>query len=193
MSKSYVQAREFKAFDKDTLQRQNIILRHCDYKELLDDMAKQEIQVDCILTDPPYNISRTHQLGFSNMGRAGMDYGKWDYGFNQTEWIKHCLPFVKDGGSVIIFNDWKNLSYLAEALEANACVIKDLLRWEKLNPMPRNVDARYVVDFECAIGLLKVKSVGYLTSLKIYPTLKLFSKVALCQAAKIDYILHKNI
>ena len=184
MSKSYIQTREFKAFDKDTLQRQNIILRHCDYKELLDDMAKQEIQVDCILTDPPYNISRTHQLGFSNMGRAGMDYGKWDYGFNQTEWMKHCLPFVKDGGSVIIFNDWKNLSYLVEALETNSCVIKDLLRWEKLNPMPRNVDARYVVDFECAIWAVKGKKRWVFNKPKNLPYLKAVFKSGVVPGGK---------
>lgn len=43
------------------------------------------------------------------MGRAGIDFGKWDYNFNQTEWIKNCIPFLIDGGSIIIFNDWKNL------------------------------------------------------------------------------------
>ncbi|WP_258522960.1 hypothetical protein [Campylobacter hyointestinalis] len=40
-------------------------------------MLKQNILVDCILTDPPYCVSRKHQLGFSNMGRSGMDYGNW--------------------------------------------------------------------------------------------------------------------
>lgn len=187
MSESYIQAKgakEFKTISDDVLKMQNIIFKHCDYKEFLDDMARQEIQVDCILTDPPYNISRTHQLGFSNMGRAGMDYGKWDYGFNQTEWIEQCLPFVKDGGSVIIFNDWKNLSYLVEALEANGCVIKDLLRWEKLNPMPRNVDARYVVDFECAIWAVKGKKRWVFNKPKNLPYLKAVFKSGVVPGGK---------
>lgn len=139
------------------MRMQGIDLRNCDYKELLKEMKKQNIKVDCILTDPPYNVSRNHQLGFSNMGRAGMDYGKWDYNFNQSEWIKNCVPFLKDGGSIIIFNDWKNLSYIVQSLEENACVVKDLLRWEKLNPMPRNVNRRYAIDFECAVWAVKGK------------------------------------
>lgn len=139
------------------LKTSNFTFANCDYKELIADMQEQGLQVDCILTDPPYNISRNHQLGFSNMGRAGMDFGKWDYGFDQSEWIKQCVPLLKNGGSIIIFNDWKNLSYLVEALESSGCVIKDLLRWEKSNPMPRNVNARYVVDFECAIWAVKGK------------------------------------
>lgn len=139
------------------LKTPNLTFANCDYKELIADMQKQGLQVDCILTDPPYNISRNHQLGFSNMGRAGMDFGKWDYGFDQSEWIKQCVPLLKNGGSIIIFNDWKNLSYLVEALESSGCVIKDLLRWEKSNPMPRNVNARYVMDFECAIWAVKGK------------------------------------
>lgn len=44
--------------------------------------------VDAVITDPPYNVSRDTQSSFSNMGRTGLNYGKWDYGFNQTEWIK---------------------------------------------------------------------------------------------------------
>lgn len=133
----------------------NLTFANCDYKEIVADIQKQGLQVDCILTDPPYNISRKNN--FTTMGRAGIDFGKWDYGFNQSEWIKQCVPLLKNGGSIIIFNDWKNLSYLVEALESSGCVIKDLLRWEKSNPMPRNVNARYVVDFECAIWAVKGK------------------------------------
>ena len=59
----------------------------------------QKIKVDCILTDPPYCISRKNN--FKTMGRAGIDFGKWDYNFNQTEWIKNCVPFLNDGGSIL--------------------------------------------------------------------------------------------
>ena len=151
---NFIEAQEIenKFFKKETinfLESKNIKLKNCDYKKLLEEMKEQEIKVDCILTDPHYCISRKNN--FKTMGRAGIDFGKWDYNFNQTEWIKNCILFLKEGGSIIIFNDWKNLSYLVEALESNGCIIKDLLRWEKLNPMPRNVNSRYVIDFECAI------------------------------------------
>ena len=132
-----------------------IDFRNCDYQEIVKEYLDKDEKVDLVLTDPPYCVSRTHQLGFSNMGRSGMNYGAWDYGFNQTEWIDKVSPIVKEGGSVVIFNDWKNFSYLAEALEKNGFVIKDLLRWEKTNPMPRNVNSRYVADYEFAIWAVK--------------------------------------
>lgn len=107
-----VQEIENKFFKKETinfLESKNIKLKNCDYKKLLEEMKEQEIKVDCILTDPPYCISRKNN--FKTMGRAGIDFGKWDYNFNQTEWIKNCILFLKEGGSIIIFNDWKNFSY----------------------------------------------------------------------------------
>lgn len=148
----------FNAQNSDNMiQKNNILFANLNYKDLLKEMSKQNILVDCILTDPPYCVSRKHQLGFSNMGRSGMDYGNWDYNFDQIKWICDCLPFLKQGGSIIIFNDWKNFSFIAEILEQNGCAIKDLLRWEKQNPMPRNVNSRYVGDCEFAIWAVKGK------------------------------------
>lgn len=135
----------------------SIKLVNCDYKELVSEMVKDKVQVDLLLTDPPYCVSRDYQLGFSNMGRSGMNYGEWDYNFDQKEWINLSAPLVKQGGSIIIFNDWKNLSYIVEALEDNDFIIKDLIRWEKNNPMPRNVNSRYVMDFEVAVWAVKGK------------------------------------
>lgn len=132
-------------------------LHNCDYKDIVAQMVQEGIMVDLVLTDPPYCVSRTHQLGFSNMGRAGMNYGEWDYNFDQKEWIRLTSPVVREGGSMIIFNDWKNLSYVVEALVENGFLIKDLIRWEKTNPMPRNIDSRYVMDFEVAIWAVKGK------------------------------------
>lgn len=66
------------------------------------------IKIDAVITDPPYGVSRKNQLGFSNMGRSGMNYGEWDYNFDQKEWIRLCAPLIKPGGSIIVFNDWKN-------------------------------------------------------------------------------------
>ena len=133
----------------------NIDFRNCDYKVLVEELIAKKVKIDLILTDPPYCVSRDYQLGFSNMGRSGMNYGEWDYGFNQTEWLEDTIPLLRNGGSIIIFNDWKNFSYLVEVLEKNGFFIKDLIRWEKTNPMPRNVNSRYVGDCEMAIWAVK--------------------------------------
>lgn len=129
--------------------------KNCDYKDLIKELAEQKIKIDAVITDPPYGVSRKHQLGFSNMGRAGMDYGDWDYNFDQKEWIRLCAPLIKEGGTIIVFNDWKNFSYIVEELDNQGFSMKDVIRWVKPNPMPRNTDRRYVGDFELAIWAVK--------------------------------------
>ena len=134
---------------------ENFIFKNCDYKDLLIELKKANIKIDAVITDPPYGVSRKHQLGFSNMGRAGMDYGEWDYNFDQKEWIRLCAPLIKEGGSIIVFNDWKNFSYIVEELDEQGFSMKDVIRWVKPNPMPRNTTRRYVGDFEMAIWAVK--------------------------------------
>ncbi len=126
-----------------------------DYKMLVKDLKKKKIKVDAIITDPPYNVSRDYQLGFSNMGRSGMDYGAWDYNFDQKKWIRDVSSLIKPGGTMIIFNDWKNLGDIAKQLEKCDFTVKDIIRWEKRNPMPRNVERRYVTDCEFAVWAVK--------------------------------------
>ena len=47
---------------KDFIEFENIKLKCCDYKELLEEMKEEKIKVDCILTDPPYCISHKNNL-----------------------------------------------------------------------------------------------------------------------------------
>lgn len=126
-----------------------------DYKKTVRRLKKQKIQLEAIITDPPYGVSRTNQLGYSNMGRNGMNYGEWDYNFDQKKWIKECAPLIKPGGTFIIFNDWKNFTTISEQLINLGFIVKDIIRWEKNNPMPRNVNRRYVNDCEFAIWAVK--------------------------------------
>ena len=115
---------------------------------------KNECEIfDSIITDPPYNVSVDNN--FKTMGRGGIDFGDWDKNFDQKEWIKHCSSLIKNGGNIVIFNSWKNLSHVVEALEENGFIVKDMLRWVKNNPMPRNRDRRFIVDYEVAIWAVK--------------------------------------
>lgn len=109
--------------------------------------------VDAIITDPPYNISRKNN--FNTMGRSGIDFGEWDKVFNLTSWIGAASSMLRKGGNIVIFNDWKNMTTICDALEANGFDVKDQLRWEKTNPMPRNRDRRFITDFENAVWAIK--------------------------------------
>lgn len=111
------------------------------------------VKFDTVITDPPYNISRENN--FKTMGRAGIDFGEWDKNFDLTSWINNCEPLLKNGGNIVIFNDWKNMSHIVNALEVNGFEIKDLIRWKKTNPMPRNRDRRFITDYEVAVWAVK--------------------------------------
>ena len=128
-----------------------IKLLHGDCLELMKDIP--DGSVDLILTDPPYNIARKNN--FHTMGRSGIDFGEWDKGFDQFGWLPNIPRLLNKNGSAVIFNDWKNIGEIARNLESSGMVIKDMIRWEKSNPMPRNRERRYITDFECAVWLTK--------------------------------------
>lgn len=122
--------------------------------DCLEGMKKlKPLSVDAIITDPPYNISQKNN--FHTMGRAGIDFGEWDKEFDLTSWIKTAEPALKKGGNIVIFNSWKNMSYIVESLEDCGFMVKDLIRWKKTNAMPRNRDRRFITDYEVAVWAVK--------------------------------------
>lgn len=130
---------------EDQNKKQELWLGDC--LELMKNIPDKSI--DLILTDPPYNIARDNN--FHTMGRAGIDFGEWDKNADIFSYIKECFRVLNKNGSFIVFNDWKNLGGIVKEAEKFGFITKDMLRLEKLNPMPRNRDRRYITDFECAI------------------------------------------
>ena len=122
-----------------------------DCLELLKTLENESI--DALITDPPYNIARDNN--FKSMGRAGIDFGEWDKGFNLISWLPIAIEKLKKGGNIIIFTSWKNTTPIIKELEKINCEAKDMIRVEKSNPMPRNRDRRFVTDYEIAIWAVK--------------------------------------
>ena len=89
--------------------------------------------------------------------RQGVDFGSWDREFDLTSWITLATKKVREGGNIVVFNAWRNLGVISNALEKNNCVSKDVIRMIKNNPMPRNRDRRFVVDYEFAVWAVKKK------------------------------------
>lgn len=108
--------------------------------------------IDLIIADPPYNVSRENN--FQTMGtasRIGMDFGEWDKGFNQEEWIGYLPRILKENANVVVFNDWKNLTNIQETLTKNNIIPKRCLVLNKSNPAPFNRDRMFVNDVEFAV------------------------------------------
>ena len=124
-----------------------------DCNTIIKRLISKNYEVDAIFTDPPYNISKKNN--FKTMNRAGIDFGEWDKDFDLTSWIYECEPLLKKGGNIVIFNSWKNMSYITTALTECGFEIKDLIRWVKTNPMPRNRNRRFITDYEVAVWAVK--------------------------------------
>ena len=124
-------------------------------EDCIEGIKKIDMKLDALITDPPYNVSQ--KSNFHTMGRKGVDFGEWDKGFNLTSWIEPAVNTLKNGANIIIFNDWKNMSYIKDELEKLGCLIKQMIIWQKPNPMPRNRDRLYVTSCEFAVWATKGK------------------------------------
>lgn len=114
--------------------------------------------IDLILTDPPYNISRSNNLQTLSGNRQGVDFGEWDaHSVEPADWIPLAAETLSKNGSMIVFCGIRQASYVIEAMEKSGLKFKDCIRWIKTNPMPRNRDRRYVVDYEFAVWGAKGK------------------------------------
>jgi site-specific DNA-methyltransferase (adenine-specific) len=112
--------------------------------------------VDMILTDPPYNIAQKNN--FKSMGRAGIDFGEWDKGFDQKKWLLSLSRVTSKNATLVIFNTFQNLTDTQRILEDEGFIYKDFLVMEKSNPMPRNRDRRYINACEYALVMVKRNS-----------------------------------
>jgi site-specific DNA-methyltransferase (adenine-specific) len=123
-----------------------------DCMELMSDIPDSSI--DFVLTDIPYNISRENN--FKTMkdrtGRNGIDFGEWDKDFDEKQ-LKHIVPKIKKGGGLFTFHEPQQFPVIRNLLDE--LTFKDMLVWQKTNPMPRNRDRRYISNIEMASWYVK--------------------------------------
>ncbi|MBW5397742.1 site-specific DNA-methyltransferase [Brachyspira pilosicoli] len=108
-------------------------------------------EIDLILTDPPYTISK--DTGFMNVKKGvkrfavSMDFGEWDKAIIDLDVL--CKTFfntLKKGGSAIIFYDIWKITILKEAMEKAGFRMIRLIIWEKTNPVPLNSKRTYLTN-----------------------------------------------
>ena len=180
-----------------------------------DFMKNQRVRnVDLILTDPPYAISK--KTGFKQVGNKGverlavsMDFGSWDHAeIDLDKFTKECFRVLRTGGTAIIWYDFWKLSYLADALTNAGFVMIRCIFWEKTNPVPLNQSATYLSNSrETALCAVKGGKPTFNSKYdegtytmpiprhggnKIHPTqkpLRLFEKLVLKHSNKGDFII----
>lgn len=128
--------------------------------EWLDTIADDS--VDLLLADPPYNVSDKSAQPFAQL-KTGFDFGDWDYGFDTRKWVNQVAPKVKQGGTAVIFNSYKNMEIMARVLEEWGYTIVGLPYWSKTNPLPHLIDRVPLNGIESY--LLAVR--GDITDLKV--------------------------
>ncbi len=132
-------------------------IHNIDCFELLKELPDNSI--DCILTDPPYNISKENdnrdrsKLNSPIMRRESplkYDFGEWDNKSRKefleftSSWIKECCRVLKDGGTIISFFNKEDISFLG--WEAKKCDIRTrtIFTWCKSNPVPSFKKVNYL-------------------------------------------------
>lgn len=132
-------------------------LYHTDSLKKMYELKQNDIVINHIITDPPYAISQENQFHTMNNPRKGVDFGAWDKDFDPTQWLELAYPLLDKNGSMIVFCSYKFISHIVDKIEHLGGVVKDILVWQKANPMPRNISRRYVQDMEFAIWAVKNK------------------------------------
>lgn len=162
-----------KSYNDIKIESENYSIYQDDSYSFVKQMLKENIKVDAIITDPPYNISKENNLDTMNGKRKGVDFGEWDKNFDVCSWINDYSKLLSKNGSMIVFCSYLYISYICDAMKKNDIEVKDVIIWKKTNPMPRNVERRYVQDMEFAIWGVnksakwvfnKPKDVSYLRS-----------------------------
>lgn len=176
---------------------EKLTLFNADAYSKINDFISQDLKVDHIITDPPYNISKINNFQTMKNPRTGVDFGEWDKGsFDLCSWIPLYSKLVNKNGSMIIFCSYRFISFIVSVLESEEVGfnVKDILVWQKSNPMPRNVNRRYVQDMEFAIWAVRKNSKWIFNKPTEKPYLRsLFSASVVSGSEKVGHPTQKSL
>lgn len=142
-------------FENSIITKENYTLYQGNAYTIIDELISKNIRVNHIITDPPYNISHENNFNTLKIPRQGIDFGTWDKNFDLFSWIPKYEQILDKNGSFIVFCSYRYISFIIKKMEESNLEVKDILVWKKSNPMPRNINRRYVQDMEFAIWAVK--------------------------------------
>lgn len=119
-----------------------------------------EDSIDCIITDPPYNLGlfmhnrntnlkKMRENQFAYAGWDNMEYKKWKT--SMAKFMAQCARVSKKRASLIVFMSVIKVADIIEVAEKYGFYYKTTGVWHKTNPMPRNMNIHFVNSTECWI------------------------------------------
>lgn len=116
--------------------------------------------IDCIITDPPYNIglfmherntnlNKMRENQFAYAGWDNLEYKEWKQ--NMTRFLKQCSRVLKKKATLIMFMSVIKVADILNLATKYGFYYKTTGIWHKTNPMPRNMNLHFVNSIECWI------------------------------------------
>lgn len=140
-------------------------LIHGDCLTEMQTLIEDGVEVDLILTDPPYNISKEND----NRDRSKMDspimrrkkplnydFGAWDnmergeFLEFTNNWYNLCVQLLRDGGTMISFFSKEDVNFLGWIGKQYDMRTRTVFTWHKTNPVPSFRKVNYLSSCEYA-------------------------------------------
>lgn len=116
-------------------------------------------QIDLLLTDPPYGISKPYTCERQiprRLRKDGTDFimpkgnfGEWDSPIEPKDWLEAMLPKV--GGWFVTFCAQAQIGEYTQHLEAHKFVAVGTMVWQKTNPVPFNHKFKPINAWEAVV------------------------------------------
>lgn len=113
---------------------------------------KDDNSVDCIITDPPYNVSGSSleapDKNFSKMDETWDDYTTSEYELFCEQWLREAVRVCKPSGAIVVFGSYHNIGFVNASLQRNDMEILNEIIWFKNNAMPNLRQNRFTASHE---------------------------------------------
>lgn len=123
-----------------------ITLYHGECRHVLPALVQSGLQVDAIITDPPYSsggLMRSDRMQnvadkycqhgdaqgrplFSGDNRDQRSWIAW-----ASIWLEECRQVLRPGGYVLVFTDWRMLPATTDAVQGGGLVWRGVVAWDK--------------------------------------------------------------
>ena len=147
------------------IKTKDYVIYNNDCIEQMESLVNENVEVDLILTDPPYNISKKND----NRDRSKMnapcmrrkkavnyDFGEWDNMEREEflefteDWFNLSTQLLRDGGTMISFFSKEDVNYLGWLGKAYNMRTRTIFTWHKTNPVPSFRKVNYLSSCEYA-------------------------------------------